>query len=172
MADKSMVFCACLINDLLQEAGVPSGAVLSIMNYLSTQDTSGMSVFGMASIMYAMLPATRIQYQGHQQPSYYQFPVQHTYHPNASAYTLQPAAHSTYLQQQPHPLAAATQFTSIPSSIVSYQMSSMPAASPSHQLSQQVLSPVGIASPTHPASLIGGWTDGSKMTQVATGQRP
>lgn len=43
VADKSMVFCACLINDLLQEAGVPSGAVLSIINYLSTQDTSGMS---------------------------------------------------------------------------------------------------------------------------------
>ena len=118
----------------------------------------------MASVVvYAMPPATRVQYQGHQQPSYYQFPVQHAC-PNATAY---------YLQQQPHPLVAATQFTSVPSTIAaSYQMSSMPGTSPSHQLSQQVLSPVGVASPTHPVSLVAGWMDGNKMTQVATGQRP
>ena len=124
-----------------------------------------------SAVMYAMPPATRVQYQGHQQPSYYQFPVQHAY-PNATAYAMQPAAaHTAYLQQQPHPLVAATQFTSVPSTIAaSYQMSSsMPGTSPSHQLSQQVLSP---APPTHPVSLVAGWMDGNKMTQVATGQRP
>lgn len=124
--------------------------------------------------LYVIAPGIRMQYPAAPQQSYYQFPVQHTY-PSAAAYSLQPSVHAAYLQQQqPHPLAAAPQFTSVPSPIASQQMSSMPTPS----LSQQVLSPVGIPSPAHhplqqqPVSLVSGWTDGNKVTPVATGPRP
>lgn len=106
-----------------------------------------------------------MQLSSHQ--PYYQLPLQQSY-PTAVAatYSLQPSVHPAYLQQQqPHPLTAS-QFTSVP------------APNPTHQMSQQVMSPVGISSPTHllqqPASLASSWGDGSNkiITHVSTGPRP
>jgi len=98
---------------------------------------------------------------------YYQVPVQQSYPTAAVTYSLQqPSVHAAYMQQhQPHPLATP-QFTSVP------------ALSPSHQISQQVMSPVDISSPTHllqqPVSLTSSWGNGSNkiITHVSTGPRP
>ena len=99
---------------------------------------------------------TRVQYPTHQ-ASYFQYPMH--YPAAAAAYNVQPSVHAAYLQQQPHPLAA-TQFTSVASPSLSHQVCSVP-------VSQQVM---GIPSPTHPlqqpVSLVTGWADGHKMTQV------
>ena len=111
---------------------------------------------------------TRVQFPAHQGASYYQYPV-HYPTAAAAAYNVQPSVHAAYLQQQPHPLATGTHFTSVASPSPSHQICSVP-------VSQQVMSPVGIPSPTHPlqqpVNLITGWTDGHKITQVSTGPRP
>jgi len=72
------------------------------------------------------------------QASCYQYPV---HYPTSAPYGIQPSHHAAYLQQpQPHPLTATAQFSSVNHA---HQMCSVPA-------SQQVISPVGVSSPTHP----------------------